>query len=92
MDLGPQHRPAPLDLENYTLKTSPYSFAFPTGAILNPGETIRIYTQGDPADDTAYEKHWGMTRQILNNSGDVVTFSTYTDTQIACTAYGSRSC
>jgi len=84
--------PAPLDLENYTLKTSPYSYAFATGTILNPGETLRLYTQGDPANDTHYEKHWGMTRQILNNSGDVVSFSTYTDTRIACTAYGSRSC
>ena len=44
--------PAPLDLENYTLKTSPYSYAFATGTILNPGETLRLYTQGDPAADT----------------------------------------
>ena len=33
-----------------------------------------------------------MTRQILNNSGDKVVFTTYNDVQVACTAYGSKSC
>ncbi len=33
-----------------------------------------------------------MTSQILNNSGDSASLSTYTDMPIACTAYGSKSC
>jgi len=84
--------PAPLDLEPYALKNPPYSYAFPQGSTLGPGETMRVYTEGDPADDTALEKHWGMTSQILNNSGDTASLSTYTDVTIACHAYGSKSC
>ncbi len=82
----------PLDLENYLLKSKPYSYAFPPGSILNPGETMRVFTQGDPAEDTQFEKHWGMTNQILNNGGDTVRLDTYTDMRLACTAWGSKTC
>lgn len=82
----------PLDLENYVLKSKPYSYAFPQGSVLNPGESMRVYTEGDPADDTQFEKNWGMTSPILDNGGDSATLSTYTDVPIACTAYGSKSC
>ena len=81
-----------LDLETYVLKTSPYSYSFPQGTILAPGQTIRVHTEGDSEEDTASDRYWGMTGQILNNSGDKATLSTYTDVQIACTAYGSKSC
>jgi Lamin Tail Domain len=81
-----------LDMEPYALKTPPYSYAFPAGTVLGPGQTIRVHTEGDPAEDGATDKYWGMTGQILNNGGDVATLSTYNDIQIACTAYGSKSC
>jgi endonuclease YncB( thermonuclease family) len=81
-----------LDLETYVLKTSPYSYSFPQGTILAPGQTIRVHTEGDSEADTASDRYWGMTGQILNNSGDKATLSTYNDVQIACTAYGSKSC
>jgi endonuclease YncB( thermonuclease family) len=81
-----------LDMEPYVLKTPPYSYAFPTGTVLGPGQTIRVHTQGDPAEDTATDKYWGMTGQILDNSGDVASLDTYNDIRIACTAYGSKSC
>ena len=81
-----------LDLESYQLKTKPYGYSFPPGSILQPGETMRVYTQGDPDEDTQFDKHWGMTSQILNNGGDSVSLVSYTDNRIACAAYGSRSC
>jgi len=81
-----------IDLENYLLKSKPYSYAFPAGAILQPGETMRISTQGDPAEDSQFDKFWGMTSQILNNGGDSVMLVSYTDSRLACTAWGSRSC
>ena len=81
-----------LDLEPYLLKTSPYSYAFAQGTILQPGQTIRVHTGGDPSEDTETDKYWGMTRQILNNGGDKVTFTSYNDLQVTCTAYGSKSC
>ena len=81
-----------IDLENYQLKSNPYGYAFPPGSILQPGETMRISTQGEPNDDTQFEKFWGMTRQILNNGGDSVKLVSYTDVRLACTAWGSKSC
>ena len=62
---------APIDLEPYVLKSLPYSYAFPQGTVLGPGQTIRVHTQGDPSEDTATDRYWGMDSQILDNSGDV---------------------
>jgi endonuclease YncB( thermonuclease family) len=81
-----------IDLENYQLKSKPYGYSFPQGSILQPGETLRISTQGDPAEDTQFDKFWGMTNQILNNGGDSVMLVSYTGVRLACTAWGSKSC
>ncbi len=83
---------SPIALENYLLKSPPYSYAFAPGTVLGPGETMRVYTQGDPAADTPLVKHWGMTGEILDNGGDSATLVSYTDVGLACTAWGSRSC
>src|SRR5829696_3571211 len=82
----------PIDLEDYQLKSRPYGYDFAPGTVLYPGETIRVFTGGDASEDTQYERHWGMTNPILDNSGDVVSLVSYTDVPIACTAWGSRSC
>ena len=82
----------PIWLENYLLKSPPYTYAFAPGTVLNPGETMRVFTNGDPADDTPLERHWGMTSEILNNGGDSATLVSYTDVTLACTAWGSKSC
>ena len=83
---------APIDLEPYVLKSLPYSYAFAQGTVLAPGQTIRVHTQGDPSEDTATDRYWGMDKQILDNSGDVAELDAYNDVEIACTAYGSKSC
>ena len=74
------------------LKSLPYSYSFSQATVLGPGQTIRVHTQGDPTEDTATDRYWGMDKQILDNSGDVAALSTYSDIEIACTAYGSKSC
>ena len=48
--------------------------------------------RGDPALDTRLDKHWGETGPILRNNGDVLRLRSYTDIEIACFAYGDRSC
>ena len=53
---------------------------------------MRVSTQGDPGDDTQFDKHWGMTRQILNNGGDSVMLVGYNGVRLACTAWGSKTC
>ena len=61
-------------------------------ALVRLDPAYRVYTEGDPDEDTQFEKHWGMTGPILDNRGDSATLATYTDVQVACGAYGSRSC
>jgi endonuclease YncB( thermonuclease family) len=82
----------PIDLENYELKSAPYRYSFPGGSVLQPGETMRVYTKGHPADDTQFEKHWGMTSGILPDRRGSVSVVSYTDLTLACTAWGSKSC
>ena len=84
--------PTTIDLEPYVLKSPPYSYSFPQGSVLGPGATIRVHTEGDPAEDTGTDKYWGMTGSILDNNGDLATFGTYSDVIVACSAYGSKSC
>ena len=81
-----------IDLDGYKLSSPPYGYAFPRGSVLQPGEEMRIYTQGDPTEDTALEKYWGEVGPILNNGGDQVRLSSLRDIQLDCYAYGSGAC
>lgn len=83
---------APVDLAGYVLKSPPYSYHLDAGAVLGPGESMRVLVAGAPEDDTGLEKHWGFARPILRNGGDVVRLSTYTDLTVACAAWGDRTC
>jgi hypothetical protein len=84
--------PWPIDLEDYELKSAPYRYSFPNGSVLPPGGTMSVFTKGDPSQDTQFEKHWGMTSEILGNGGDVVSVVGYTDITLGCTAWGTNSC
>ena len=77
--LGHQHRRGadrPRDLRAQDARPTPTR---------SPGDDARPRPDdprphpGRPAEDTADDKYWGMTGQILNNSGDKATFGTYTD-------------
>jgi endonuclease YncB( thermonuclease family) len=81
-----------VDLDGYRLQSPPYTYAFPPGSVLQPGQEMRIEVVGDPAEDTALEKHWGETGTILNDSGDVVRLSSLRGIVLDCFAYGSASC
>jgi endonuclease YncB( thermonuclease family) len=83
---------APVDLEPYRLVSKPYSYAFSGDAVLNPGDTMVLHIQGDPATDSRLEKHWGETGPILGARGDRVELSTFTDIPLACFAYGRKAC
>jgi endonuclease YncB( thermonuclease family) len=82
----------PVDLDGYVLKSPPYSYALENGAVLPAGRSLRVYVGGDPADDTALERHWGFAKPILRDGGDVALLATYSDITIACTAWGDKSC
>jgi endonuclease YncB( thermonuclease family) len=83
---------APVDLSLYRLSAPPFSYAFRGDSVLLPGEQMRIDIVGDPEQDTRLDKSWGETGPILRNPGDTIRLKTYNEIQIACYAYGDRSC
>jgi endonuclease YncB( thermonuclease family) len=82
-----------VDLDGYQLRSPPYSYPFPPrDSILEPGEQMRIWTTGDPGEDTRLEKHWGETGPFLNDGGDRVRLSSLRGIVLDCYAYGTGSC
>ena len=74
------------------LKSKPYGYAFPPGSMLNPGETMRVYTQGDPSEGHPVREELGHDEPDPQQRRGPATLVTYTDVRIACTAWGSKSC
>jgi hypothetical protein len=83
---------SPLDLEGYQLVAGPYNYAFPSGTILQPGDTLRVDVKGDPAEDQPLQKYWGLDAAALPNAGGAARVSTFTSIVVACDAWGSGSC
>jgi endonuclease YncB( thermonuclease family) len=81
-----------LDLDGYRLENPPYKYVFGTDAALAPGETMTLEVQGDPRRDTRLVKHWGKTKRILDDGGDVVRLETFRDVTLDCFAYGNARC
>jgi endonuclease YncB( thermonuclease family) len=81
-----------IDLSTYRLAAPPYGYGFPRDTVLQPGQEIRVLTTGDPEEDTVNVKRWGETGPILRNPGDTVRVTSYTGIQLACYAWGDRSC
>jgi endonuclease YncB( thermonuclease family) len=83
---------SPLGLEGYRLTTGSQLYAFPSGTILQAGETLRVNVEGDPAADTALVKGWGLEGAKMPNSGGVVKVSTFDSIELACDEWGSGTC
>ena len=81
-----------VDLDGYQLQSPPYSYPFGRDAVIEPGEQMRVWTTGDPAEDTRLEKHWGETGAFLNDPGDRVRLSSLRGVLVDCYAYGSGAC
>jgi len=81
-----------VDLDGYQLQSPPYSYPFGRDAVLQPGEQMRVWTTGDPAEDTRLEKHWGETGAFLNDPGDRVRLSSLRGIVLDCYAYGTGTC
>jgi hypothetical protein len=81
-----------IDLYGYRLESPPYGYAFPRDSVLQPGESMRVWITGDPAEDTRLEKSWGETGAILNNRGDKVRISSFRGIVLDCYTYGSGRC
>jgi endonuclease YncB( thermonuclease family) len=83
---------AAVDLDGYQLQSPPYSYPFGRDSVLQPGETVRIWTTGDPAADTRLEKHWGETGPFLNNGGDKVRLSSLRGIVLDCFTWARGRC
>jgi endonuclease YncB( thermonuclease family) len=84
---------SPFDLESYQLVAGHYNYPFPAGTILQPGETLRVDVDGDPAQDQPLHKYWGIgDSTILYNAGGSTRVSTFTSIVVGCDAWGTGSC
>jgi endonuclease YncB( thermonuclease family) len=83
---------SPVDLEGYRLASRDYGYAFPPGTLLQPGDTLQVNVRGNPQDDTALLRHWGLTTTIFPNSGGSARVSTFDDIVLGCDAWGSGTC
>ena len=83
---------AAIDLDGYRLSSPPYGYAFPRASILQPGEEMTIETRGDPLEDSALEKHWGLPKSVLNDSGDKIRVTSFRGVVLDCFAYGVGTC
>jgi endonuclease YncB( thermonuclease family) len=81
-----------VDLDGYQLQSPPYSYPFGRDAVIQPGERMRVWTTGDPAEDTRLEKHWGETGPILNNGGDKVRLSSLRGVVLDCFTWERGRC
>jgi endonuclease YncB( thermonuclease family) len=83
---------AVVDLDGYRLESPPYKYVFGTDAALAPGETMVLEVEGSPRADTRLVKHWGKSKRILDDGGDVVRLESFRGITLDCFAYGSASC
>jgi hypothetical protein len=81
-----------VDLDGYRLENPPYKYVFGTDAAIAPGEVMTLEVEGDPRTDTRLVKHWGKTKRILDDGGDVVRLESFRGITLDCLQYGNASC
>jgi hypothetical protein len=83
---------ATANLGTYTLDFPFHHYEFGPGAVVQPGETLRVDAQGDPSNDTRLHKHAGFEGLLMPNRGGTVRVRSYRDVVVACDAWGGVSC
>jgi hypothetical protein len=82
----------PVDLYGYEMALHGSRYDFGPASVLEPNQTLEVDTEGDPADDTAFRRYWGLDGPMLPNHGGSVRLSTFNDITVACDAWGDESC
>jgi endonuclease YncB( thermonuclease family) len=80
----------PVDLEGYVVRSSPRTYHFPAGTVLQPGEQLRVEI-GSGRDD-ALRRHWSVPTPFFKNNGAAVTIETYDGVRVDCFAWGRGRC
>ena len=81
-----------VDLYGYRLTKPGYAYDFGPDSTLEPGQTLQIDGQGDPADDTHLERHWGIPHGMLDDFSDSIRLIRFDGLTLACDAWGGASC
>jgi hypothetical protein len=80
-----------VDLEGYRLSSPPYSYVIGPDSLIAPGEELRVYVKGDPAQNAHLARYWGKARNILGGN-DLVELKSPRYVHIVCTAWGTKTC
>jgi len=81
-----------IDLYGYAMTIPGSSYAFGPRSVLPPGRVMRVWVEGHPSDDTAFERHWGRDGRHLPNPGGSVRLETFTNITLGCDSWGHGSC
>ena len=82
----------PVDLYGYAFTIEGATAPFAPGTILQPGETMTVFPQGSPDQDTRDERHLGLDGYAMADAGGWVSVSTFNGIALACDAWGSGRC
>ncbi|WP_225332943.1 lamin tail domain-containing protein [Halomicrobium urmianum] len=76
----------PLDVSGWTVENDAgRSYAFPDGTVLDPGESVTLYSGRGADDDHLY---WGAGEELWDETGDVVTVRTADGREVVREPYG----
>ena len=80
-----------ISLFGYELRL-PGAYGFGPDAALDPGETMRVYVEGSPSQDTRLVKHTGYDQAYLKDSGGTAQLTTFDEIVLACDSWGDAHC
>ena len=80
-----------IDLFGYELRL-PGAYGFPPGSVLSPGDTMRVYVEGDPRNDTKLVKHIVYGGAYLPDNAGRAQVTTFDEIVLGCDSWGSGHC
>jgi endonuclease YncB( thermonuclease family) len=81
----------PISLFGYELRL-PGAYGFGPDAALDPGETMQVYVEGDPSNDTRLVKHIGYDHAYLVDRGGTAQVTTFDEIVLGCDSWGDAHC
>ena len=82
----------PVDLYGYAMWIQGSSYPIGGDSVLQPGERMRIYIEGDPSNNSHSTRYWGLPKYMLPDSGGWLKLQTYDYITLGCDAWGNGHC
>lgn len=70
----------------------PGGYGFGPDSVLQPGETMQVFVEGDPSDDTRLVRHIGYGGAYLADSGGTAAVTTFDEIVLGCDSWGDGHC